>query len=162
MIASENFMAGWEKVTDWLYLCPGLRSDGNVTLSLIAFFLIKFGKKLFCNNSCHLASGRNEPWRFKFILENCNPWHRIDSFCWCSLINYLRMMEHFLIKLICMTMAYQWSWDRSVNVKCEVWLINFVLLYLQGLARHFTNKQEKTFREAFSHFDVNNDGEVFM
>ena len=32
--------------------------------------------------------------------------------------------------------------------------------YSQGLARHFTKKQEKTFREAFSHFDVNNDGEV--
>merc|ERR1711936_618945 len=30
----------------------------------------------------------------------------------------------------------------------------------QGISRHFTNKQEKVFREAFSYFDVNNDGEI--
>merc|ERR1711953_929528 len=30
----------------------------------------------------------------------------------------------------------------------------------QGISKHFTNKQEKVFREAFSHFDANNDGEI--
>ena len=44
-----------------------------------------------------------------------------------------------------------------VKIKCDC---KYISHYFQGISRHFTNKQEKTFREAFSHFDVNNDGEV--
>ena len=81
-IASESFMTGREKVTDWWYLWAGLRSQVRLSRHpLIAFFtssLVKSSAALFCNNSCHLGSGRNEPWRFKFIFENYKLWRWIE------------------------------------------------------------------------------------